>query len=174
MRSILDAKEDAETKNLDTFKKLEKTALALEKELLNTKSLLEDAEEKVRSLESTLANSYKELSELRKANVEKDSRINETTVSIEHHLKEEVRSAVEKERATWAKKQEALKWEIESLRQDVTRVEQQHAIREDMLRKEIADLQQVNSFLHNFLLFTLCTMLSHRLFSVFFQAIKRR
>jgi hypothetical protein len=59
LKGVLDAKEEAETKNLDAFKKLEKTALALEKELLNTKSLLEDSEEKVRSLESTLANSYK-------------------------------------------------------------------------------------------------------------------
>lgn len=85
----------------------------------------------------------RELSELRKSNVEKESRINETTSSIETQLREEVRTAVEKEKSAWAKKQEALRWEIESLRQDVTRVEQQHAIREDMLRKEIADLQQV-------------------------------
>lgn len=75
--------------------------------------------------------------------MEKESRINETTSSIETQLREEVRTAVEKEKSAWAKKQEALRWEIESLRQDVTRVEQQHAIREDMLRKEIADLQQV-------------------------------
>lgn len=143
LKKVVEVKEDAENKNLETLKKLEKTALALEKELLNTKAQLEDSEEKVRRLDITLADSYKELSDLKKSNVEKESKINETTVTIENHLKEEVRSAVEKERSTWTKKQEALKWEIESLRVDITRVEQQHSIREDMLRKEIADLQQV-------------------------------
>jgi hypothetical protein len=85
------------------------------------------------------------LSELRRANVEKESKINETTSSIESQLKEEVRSAVEKEKTVWLKKQEALKWEIESLRQDISRCEQQYSIREDMLKKEIADLQQVRA-----------------------------
>lgn len=143
LKTVLDAKEEAEKKNLEAFKKLEKTALALEKELINTKGHLDDAEEKVRGLESTLANSYKELSELKKSNVEKETKINETTVSIENQLKEEVRVAVEKERSSWSKKQDALKWEIENLRQDIVHVEQQHATRENMLRKEIADLQQV-------------------------------
>lgn len=59
LKSVLDAKEDAETKNTELFKKLEKTALTLEKELINTKSLLEDSEEKVKSLENTLQNSYR-------------------------------------------------------------------------------------------------------------------
>ena len=44
---------------LDAFKKLEKTAIALEKELSNTKSALEDSEEKVKSLENTLQNTFK-------------------------------------------------------------------------------------------------------------------
>ena len=36
---------------------------------------------------------------------------------------------------------ETLKWELECVRTDISRIEQQHALREDMLRKEIADLQ---------------------------------
>lgn len=83
------------------------------------------------------------MSELRKANVEKESKINETTSSIESHLKEEIKLALEKEKINSSKKQEALKWELESVRQDITRIEQQHSLREDMLRKEISDLQQV-------------------------------
>lgn len=58
-------------------------------------------------------------------------------------MKEEIQLAVEKERMIMNKKQESLKWELESVRQDITRIEQQHSLREDMLRKEIADLQQV-------------------------------
>jgi hypothetical protein len=75
--------------------------------------------------------------------VEKESKINEKTSSIESQIKEEIKSAVEKEKITAAKKHESLKWELESVRQDIARIEQQHALREDMLRKEISDLQQV-------------------------------
>lgn len=105
----------------------------------------------------------RELSELRKANVEKESKINETTSSIESQMREEVRAAVDKEKSAWTKKQETLRWEIESLRQDLARSEQQHAIREDMLRKEIADLQQVPlpllSLIHSFTLYTISLFL---------------
>jgi chromosome segregation ATPase len=117
--------------------------VALEKELSNTKSALEDSEEKNKSLENTLQNAFKELAELHKANAAKESKINETNSSIESQLKEEIQVAVEKERIVSNKKQESLRWELQSVRSDITRVEQQHALREDMLRKEIGDLQQV-------------------------------
>lgn len=68
-------------------------------------------------------------------------------------MKEEIQLAVEKERLMSNKKQESLKWELESVRQDLARIEQQHSLREDMLRKEIADLQQVN-FIYRFLHFS--------------------
>ncbi|CAF0737533.1 unnamed protein product [Brachionus calyciflorus] len=142
LKKILDSKEEAEIKNLELLKKLEKTALALEKELNSSKNALEDSEEKCKGLENNLQNTYKELAELHKKVATKETIINEATSSIESQLKEEIQLAVEKERITSNKKQEALKWELENLRQDLTRVEQQHVIREDMLRKEIADLQQ--------------------------------
>ena len=74
----------------------------------------------------------------------KENILNEATSSIESQLKEEIQHAVEKEKVISNKKQEALKWELETLRQDLARIEQQHVVREDMLRKEIADIQQVN------------------------------
>jgi hypothetical protein len=143
LKKVLDAKEEIETKNAEAFKKLEKTAVALEKELSNTKSALEDSEEKVKSLENTLQNTFKELTELHKTNAAKDSKISQATNSLETQLKEEIQFAVEKERVMANKIQESLKWELQSARADLTRIEQQHALREDMLRKEIADIQQV-------------------------------
>jgi hypothetical protein len=80
---------------------------------------------------------------LHKANATKENIINESTSLIENQLKEEIQSAVEKERIISNKKQESLKWELNSVRADISRIEQQHALREEMLRKEIADLQQV-------------------------------
>ena len=89
----------------------------------------------------------RELAELHRANAAKDSRITEATSSIENQFKEEIQSVLEKERIVSNKRQESLKWELQNVRADITRLEQQHSLREEMLRKEIADLQQVNTFL---------------------------
>lgn len=43
----------------ETFKKLEKGAALLEKELIDTKTSYEDSLEKVKSLENTLQNTFK-------------------------------------------------------------------------------------------------------------------
>ncbi len=80
---------------------------------------------------------------MHKANATKENIINEATSSIESQIKEEIQLAIEKERIGSNKKQESLKWELNNVRADINRLEQQHALREDMLRKEIADLQQV-------------------------------
>lgn len=85
----------------------------------------------------------RELAELHKKIAAKETSLTEATSSKESQLKEEIELAVEKERITSQKSQEALRWELDNLRQDFSRVEQQHLVREEMLRKEIADLQQV-------------------------------
>ncbi len=77
-------------------------------------------------------------------NAIKESRISETTASLETQLKEEIQQAVDKERVLSNKKQEILKWELQSVRADLQRMDQQHSLREDVLRKEITDLQQVS------------------------------
>ena len=81
MRKVLEAKQESENKNIgsnflkifhkklnffylflkfiETFKKLEKGASSLEKELVNTKGLLEESENKVKGLENALQNAYK-------------------------------------------------------------------------------------------------------------------
>lgn len=59
LKKILDLKEEAEKANLEAFKKLEKGAVYLEKELISTKTALEDSQEKVTSLENTLQNTFK-------------------------------------------------------------------------------------------------------------------
>ena len=79
---------------------------------------------------------------MHKTNAVKDSKISEATSTLETQLKEEVQLALERERSLANKTQESLKWELQSARSDLSRLEQQHALREDMLRKEIADLQQ--------------------------------
>ena len=142
LRRALEAKEECEAKNMEVMRKLEKSALTLEKELIAAKQALDESQEKCVSLENTLQSTFKELAELRKANAAKESLLTEATSSIETQLKEEAQMALDKERLTSSKRIEALKWEMESVRGDIARLEQQHAMREDMLRKEIGDLQQ--------------------------------
>jgi hypothetical protein len=72
----------------EMFKKLEKGAAILEKELTETKLAYEDATEKVKSLENTVQNTFKELAELHRVNAAKTSQINEATSSIESQYKE--------------------------------------------------------------------------------------
>ncbi len=59
LKKVLDGKNEAEKHNLETFKKLEKGAALLEKELIETKNNYEDSVEKIKSLENTLQNSFK-------------------------------------------------------------------------------------------------------------------
>lgn len=69
----------------------------------------------------------------------------ETQTSIESQLKEEIQSVVEKEKSMAKKREDALRWELQGVRADLTRLEQQQALREDILRKEITDLQKVGT-----------------------------
>lgn len=64
-------------------------------------------------------------------------------MTLELQYKEELQQALEKERLASNKKQEALRWELQNTRTDIMRLEQQYSLREDILRKEISDLQQV-------------------------------
>lgn len=59
LKLVLEKKEELETKNIDLLKKLEKTAIALEKELNVTRQNFEDSEEKCKGLENNLQNAYK-------------------------------------------------------------------------------------------------------------------
>lgn len=67
---------------------------------------------------------------------------------MESQIKEEIQSAVEKERFQANKKHESLMWELQNVRADLMRAEQQHSLREDMLRKEILNYQQVFLFIN--------------------------
>ena len=143
-KELADVKEVLTQKDaeLDQMRKLEKTCIQLDKDLQRKQLSLDDSEEKIKSLENTLQNSYKELAELHKLNAVKDVKISEKTNTHELKLKQEIEQALEKEKSLSLKKQDALKWELDSMRSDLARVEHQHSLREDMLRKEIADLQQ--------------------------------
>ena len=71
---------------------------------------------------------------MHKLNAVKDVKINEKVNTQEIKIKQEIELAIEKEKSVSVKKQEALKWELESVRSDLARVEQQHSLREGELK----------------------------------------
>ena len=86
---------------------------------------------------------FRQVEELQKSLQATSSKSTENSMTLELQYKEELQQALEKERLSSNKKQEALRWELQNTRTDIMRLEQQYSLREDILRKEISDLQQV-------------------------------
>jgi TATA element modulatory factor len=131
-KDLSDSKELCVQKDgeLEQMKRLEKAYIQLDKESQRKQMSLDELDEKCKSLENNLQNAYKELAELHKLNAVKDVKINEKVNTQEIKMKQEIELAIEKEKSVAVKKQEALKWELESVRSDLARVEQQHSLRE--------------------------------------------
>ncbi|KAK3586049.1 hypothetical protein CHS0354_033172 [Potamilus streckersoni] len=138
---VLESKEDLEKKQTEAINQLNIALQKLEKEVSRQKSDLDDAEEKVRSLQVALDNSYREIAELHKSNAVQDSKLQEAALSTEIQVREELKFAMEKQQQQAAHEKESLIMQIEDLRMSIARTEKEHSRREDMLRQEITDLQ---------------------------------
>ncbi|KAL3876276.1 hypothetical protein ACJMK2_034142 [Sinanodonta woodiana] len=138
---VLESKEDMEKKQTEAIHQLNIALQKLEKDVSRQKSDLDDAEEKVRSLQVALDNSYREIAELHKSNAVQDSKLQETALSTEIQVREELKFAMEKQQQQFAREKESLIMQIEDLRMSIARSEKEHSRREDMLRQEITDLQ---------------------------------
>ncbi|XP_070580788.1 TATA element modulatory factor-like isoform X11 [Ptychodera flava] len=142
LREVLDAKEEIDKKQKDGISKLNTAVEKQEKQIIILSSDLEDAKEKVRSTQSALDASYKEIAELHRTIASKDSKIQEAQLSAEMSAKEETRFALERAQQEAKHEQEGLAMQVNDLRMSLTRAEQQYARKEDNLRQEILDLQQ--------------------------------
>ncbi|KAK7119568.1 hypothetical protein R3I94_021407 [Phoxinus phoxinus] len=142
LQQVLDGKEEIEKQHRENIKKLNAVVERQEKELSKLQTSSEELQENNRSLQAALDNSYKELAELHKANVTKDSEAQELALSREVHAKEELSVALEKVQEESRLQQEALANQVADLRLALQRAEQQQAKKEDYLREEISELQQ--------------------------------
>lgn len=141
-RKSLSAKEEVECNQIDAIRQLTNKIQTQDKEIATLKSDLEDSQEKVKSMKSVLDSSYKELAELHRSNVQKDSQVQEASLSAEMSVREELRIALEKAQQNARREQESLVSQIEDLHTAIKRTEHQASRREDNLRHEVADLQQ--------------------------------
>uniref|UniRef100_F6VGA5 TATA element modulatory factor 1 n=1 Tax=Xenopus tropicalis TaxID=8364 RepID=F6VGA5_XENTR len=142
LKQTLDGKEEVEKQHRENIRKLNSMVERQEKDLSRQQADLDDLQEKNRSLQAALDNSYRELAELHKANATKASEAQEAALSCELRAKEELCFALEKAKEESQKQQEALAIQVTDLRLALQRAEQQAARKEDYLRQEIAELQQ--------------------------------
>uniref|UniRef100_A0A3B4GCJ3 TATA element modulatory factor 1 n=1 Tax=Pundamilia nyererei TaxID=303518 RepID=A0A3B4GCJ3_9CICH len=139
---VLDGKEEVEKQHRENIKKLNGVVERQEKELSRLQSDTEELQEKNRSLEAALDNSYKELAELHKVNASRASEAEEVALSRETQAREQLSLALEKAQEEAKIQQEALANQVADLRLALQRAEQQQARKEDYLREEISELQQ--------------------------------
>ncbi|KAK6171346.1 hypothetical protein SNE40_019555 [Patella caerulea] len=141
LRKVCDAKDDLEKKQTDAINQLNAAVQKQEKELLKYRGEEDDVQDKIRSLQTALDNSYKEIAELHKANAAQDSKASEVALSLEMQVREEAKQTMNKEFLKARQEKEALIMQIEDLRISMSRLEKEHSRKEDMLRQEISDLQ---------------------------------
>ncbi|CAL1540630.1 unnamed protein product [Lymnaea stagnalis] len=142
LTSVLDSREDLEKKQADAINQLNSAVQRQEKEISKLKSDLEDAQEKNRGLQAALDNSYKEIAELHRSNATQDSKAQEAALSAETHVREELKAAMDREQIKFRQEREAFIIQADDLRLEMSRLEKEHSRREDLLRQEIAHLQE--------------------------------
>lgn len=142
LRKVCEVKDDLEKKQTEAINQLNSGVQKQEREKSKLKSDLEDAQERVRGLQTALDNSYKEIAELHRSNAAQDSKAAETALSLEMQVREELKAQLEQERKSNTQEKESLITQIEDLRLTVSRMEKEHNRREDLLRQEISDLQR--------------------------------
>ncbi|XP_071388463.1 TATA element modulatory factor isoform X2 [Centroberyx affinis] len=142
LQQVLDGKEEVEKQHRENIKKLNAVVERQEKELSRLQTDSEELQEKNRSIQAALDNSYKELAELHKANASRASEVQEAALSRETQAKEQLSLALEKAQEEARIQQEALANQVADLRLALQRAEQQQGRKEDYLREEISELQQ--------------------------------
>jgi len=142
LKKVLDSKEDLERRQIDAIHQLNQAVKVMESETLKLKSESDDSQEKSRSLQVALDNSYKEIAELHKGNASKDSAIQHAALSAEVSAREELKLNLDKQQSESRHHMEHLLNQIEDLRLSLSRQEKESSRHEDLLRQEISDLQQ--------------------------------
>ncbi|KAL5017812.1 hypothetical protein ScPMuIL_003534 [Solemya velum] len=138
---VLDSKEEMEKKQSEAITQLNIAVQKQETEMTKLKSDSDDAQEKVRSLQIALDNSYKEIAELHRTNAAHGSKAQEAALSTELQVREELRMEMEREQQRFRQQREVLIMQMEDLRLGMARQEKEQNRREDLLRQEIGDLQ---------------------------------
>ncbi|XP_013777080.1 TATA element modulatory factor-like [Limulus polyphemus] len=141
LRKSLSAKDEQEKIHIEIIRQLKSTVQKQETEVSTLKSDLEDAHEKVVSLNKALQASSKELAELLRANAEKDSKVQEALLSAEIAAKEELRQTLEHVKQEYSRERETLQFQLLETRSMTSQLEQESQHQVGTLQTEIAELR---------------------------------
>lgn len=141
LRKSLNAKDEQEKIHIEIIRQLKSTVQKQETEVSILKSDLEDAHEKVLSLNKALQASSKEMAELLRANVEKDSKVQEALLSAEIAAKEELRQTLEHVKQEYSIERETLQHHLKEARSMADQLEQESQYKIGTLQAEIVELQ---------------------------------
>uniref|UniRef100_A0A8C7LZM3 TATA element modulatory factor 1 n=1 Tax=Oncorhynchus mykiss TaxID=8022 RepID=A0A8C7LZM3_ONCMY len=136
---LFDGKEEVEKQHRDNINKLNIVVERQEKDMTNLQNDSEEHQENNKSLQAALDNSYKELAGLHKAKASHASEAQEAVLSRETQVKEELALTLVEAHM----QQDSLVNQVADLQLALQRAEQQQARKEDYLREEISNLQQV-------------------------------
>ncbi|KJE94925.1 hypothetical protein CAOG_05467 [Capsaspora owczarzaki ATCC 30864] len=124
----------------DSLAKVNTLSDAQGKEAHALRKDLEKAREENAGIKATLDKSFKELTDLRKANAASAKAVQEASFTAEINAKEELKALLERQRTESATAYETLQQQIVDLQASIVRGEQQAQRKEDSLRREIDDL----------------------------------
>lgn len=142
LKEIIKKKEENEKKYQESLSQLNSISEQQAKELASIKPEKIDLQERVRSLQSNLDSTYKELTELRKTNAIAESAAEEAALYAKQNTRDELKRELEEQRLQLEKDKDALLMQVNELRMTLGRNEQQVTWREEQLRQEISDLHQ--------------------------------
>ncbi|BFZ03396.1 hypothetical protein BsWGS_06435 [Bradybaena similaris] len=115
---------------------------------------LEHSQEKIRGLQTALDNSYKEIGELHRSNASQCIKAQEAALGAETHVREALKFFMEREEQRFRQEREALikqiddlRFQIDDLKFQMARLENEKSRREDLLKQEIAHLQEVKEIM---------------------------
>lgn len=142
LKEMVKKKEENELKYQESMSQLNLIAEQQAKEITQIKPERDELQDKVRSLQSNLDSVYKELTEMRKTNALSQTAIEEATTYAQQNAKEVLKKQLEEQRLMGEKEKDTLLMQVNELRLNVSRTEQQATWREEQLRQEISDLHK--------------------------------
>ncbi|GAV05426.1 hypothetical protein RvY_15563 [Ramazzottius varieornatus] len=142
LKNTLAFAEDLDQKNTIVIKQLSANVDRLEKDLLASRNLHEEAKAKISSMQAALDNAYKELADLHRQKAAHEGHVHETLLTTELAAKEELRLALEQQKQQLVQDQAELMERLEILQANLNRAECTLKRKEDSFRDELADYQQ--------------------------------
>ncbi|XP_059079993.1 LOW QUALITY PROTEIN: TATA element modulatory factor-like [Tigriopus californicus] len=142
LKKSLKAKDEVESKQIEAIQNLTSANSKWEDEHKKVLSELEDANEKVNGLKTSLEGAYREMAELKRGLLEKEGEAQEMALSREMAAKQALQEQLRELQDQSRTEKDSLYRQIDELRSSLVDEERITARKDDQLRREREDLMQ--------------------------------